>query len=87
MQLMELGRQHSPTRKLGVDMLRERGLHHDYVTALLQDGYHLEALRYARKYKVLFCQLAHTFLPSCSKFIKSLYHHVRISYALQVCNS
>uniref|UniRef100_A0A0E0QYS5 Uncharacterized protein n=1 Tax=Oryza rufipogon TaxID=4529 RepID=A0A0E0QYS5_ORYRU len=56
MQLMELGRQHSPTRKLGVDMLRERGLHHDYVTALLQDGYHLEALRYARKYKVITVQ-------------------------------
>jgi hypothetical protein len=56
MQLMELGQQHSPTRKLGVDMLRERGLHHDYVTALLQDGYHLEALRYARKYKVITVQ-------------------------------
>uniref|UniRef100_A0A0E0EXI1 Uncharacterized protein n=1 Tax=Oryza meridionalis TaxID=40149 RepID=A0A0E0EXI1_9ORYZ len=56
MQLMELGRQHSPTRKLGVDMLRERSLHHDYVTALLQDGYHLEALRYARKYKVITVQ-------------------------------
>ncbi|XP_040384074.1 regulator of MON1-CCZ1 complex [Oryza brachyantha] len=58
MQLMELGRQHSPTRKLGVDMLRERGLHHDYVTVLLQDGYHLEALRYARKYKVITVQPA-----------------------------
>uniref|UniRef100_A0A0D9XJF8 Uncharacterized protein n=1 Tax=Leersia perrieri TaxID=77586 RepID=A0A0D9XJF8_9ORYZ len=58
MQLMELGREHSPTRKLGVDMLRERGLHHDYVTALLQDGYHLEALRYARKYKVITVQPA-----------------------------
>jgi hypothetical protein len=53
MQLMELGLQHPPTRKLGMDMLRERGLHHDYVTAMLQDGYYLEALRYARKYKVL----------------------------------
>ena len=52
MQLIELGRQHSLTRKLGVDMLRERCLHHDYVAALLQDGYYLEALRYARKYKV-----------------------------------
>lgn len=50
---MELGLQHPPTRKLGMDMLRERGLHHDYVTAMLQDGYYLEALRYARKYKVL----------------------------------
>jgi hypothetical protein len=53
MQLMELGLQHPPTRKLGMDMLRERGLHHDYVTAMLQEGYYLEALRYARKYKVL----------------------------------
>ncbi|GJM84447.1 hypothetical protein PR202_ga00117 [Eleusine coracana subsp. coracana] len=52
-QLMELGQQHLLTRKLGMDMLRERGLHHDYVTALLQDGYFLEALRYARKYKVI----------------------------------
>ncbi|KAF0892063.1 hypothetical protein E2562_013459 [Oryza meyeriana var. granulata] len=58
LQLMELGLQHSPTRKLGMDMLRERGLHHDYVTALLQDGYHLEALRYARKYKVITVQPA-----------------------------
>jgi hypothetical protein len=52
MQLMELGKQHPPTRKLGLDMLRERSLHHDYVAALLQDGYYLEALRYARKYRV-----------------------------------
>ncbi|KAL6883350.1 hypothetical protein ACP4OV_010764 [Aristida adscensionis] len=58
MQLMELGQQHSPTRKLGMDMLRERGLHHDYVAALLQDGYYLEALRYARKYKVITVQPA-----------------------------
>jgi len=56
MQLIELGRQHSLTRKLGVDMLRERCLHHDYVAALLQDGYYLEALRYARKYKVITVQ-------------------------------
>ncbi|KAL6883347.1 hypothetical protein ACP4OV_010761 [Aristida adscensionis] len=58
MQLMELGQQHSPTRKLGMDMLRERGLHHDYVAALLQDGYYPEALRYARKYKVITVQPA-----------------------------
>ncbi|CAN6311231.1 unnamed protein product [Urochloa humidicola] len=58
MQLMELGQQHPPTRKLGLDMLRERGLHHDYVAALLQDGYHLAALRYARKYKVITVQPA-----------------------------
>ncbi|CAN6299508.1 unnamed protein product [Urochloa humidicola] len=58
MQLMELGQQHPLTRKLGLDMLRERGLHHDYVTALLQDGYYLAALRYARKYKVITVQPA-----------------------------
>lgn len=58
MQLMELGLQHRPTKKLGMDMLRERGLHHDYVAALLQDGYYLEALRYARKYKVITVQPA-----------------------------
>nr|CAB3494834.1 unnamed protein product [Digitaria exilis] len=57
-QLMEIGQQHPPTRKLGLDMLRERGLHHDYVAALLQDGYFLEALRYARKYKVITVQPA-----------------------------
>jgi len=56
MQLIELGRQHSLTRKLGVDMLRERFLHHDYVAVLLQEGYYLEALRYARKYKVITVQ-------------------------------
>ncbi|KAF8720468.1 hypothetical protein HU200_023712 [Digitaria exilis] len=58
MQLMVIGQQHPPTRKLGLDMLRERGLHHDYVAALLQDGYFLEALRYARKYKVITVQPA-----------------------------
>ncbi|XP_047045482.1 regulator of MON1-CCZ1 complex-like [Lolium rigidum] len=58
MQLVELGRQHSRTRKLGVDMLRERCLHHDYVAVLLQEGYYLEALRYARKYKVITVQPA-----------------------------
>uniref|UniRef100_A0ACD5Y1C6 Uncharacterized protein n=2 Tax=Avena sativa TaxID=4498 RepID=A0ACD5Y1C6_AVESA len=56
MQLIELGRQHSLTRKLGVDMLRERFLHHDYVAVLLQEGYYLDALHYARKYKVITVQ-------------------------------
>lgn len=46
-----------------MDMLRERGLHHDYVTAMLQDGYYLEALRYARKYKVLGFALICSFSP------------------------
>ncbi|OEL27131.1 hypothetical protein BAE44_0011849, partial [Dichanthelium oligosanthes] len=58
MQLMELGQPDPSTRKLGLDMLRERGLHHDYVAALLQDGHYLEALRYARKYKVITVQPA-----------------------------
>ncbi|XP_024923255.1 uncharacterized protein LOC107434407 isoform X2 [Ziziphus jujuba] len=52
MQLLESGRQNPQTRKLGLDMLRQLALHHDYVLLLVQDGYYLEALRYARKYKV-----------------------------------
>ncbi|CAA6653842.1 unnamed protein product [Spirodela intermedia] len=51
-QLIESGRDHPHTRKLGVDMLRQLSLHHDYVLMLLQDGYYLEAMRYARKNKV-----------------------------------
>ncbi|KAJ7975975.1 Colon cancer-associated Mic1-like protein [Quillaja saponaria] len=51
-QLLESGRQNSQTRKLGLDMLRQLGLHNDYVLLLVQDGYYLEALRYARKYRV-----------------------------------
>ncbi|KAL3028756.1 hypothetical protein AAZX31_03G129200 [Glycine max] len=50
LQLLESGRQNAQTRKLGLDMLRQLGLHHDYVLLLVQDGYYLEALRYARKY-------------------------------------
>ncbi|KAH7683747.1 Phosphoinositide 3-kinase accessory (PIK) domain-containing protein [Dioscorea alata] len=53
LQLLESGRQNLATRKLGVDMLRQLSLHHDYVTTLLQDGYYLEALRYAHKHKVI----------------------------------
>ncbi|KAJ6864574.1 hypothetical protein NC651_035202 [Populus alba x Populus x berolinensis] len=53
MQLLELGRQNSQIRKLGLDMLRQLSLHHDYVLLLVQDGYYLEALRYARKHKVV----------------------------------
>ncbi|KAK9671640.1 hypothetical protein RND81_12G044100 [Saponaria officinalis] len=52
-QLLESGRLHRPTRKLGIDMLRQLNLHHDYVLSLLQNGYHQEALRYARKHKVV----------------------------------
>ncbi|KAK7336675.1 hypothetical protein VNO77_17221 [Canavalia gladiata] len=52
LQLLESGRQNTQTRKLGLDMLRQLGLHHDYVLLLVQDGYYLEALRYARKHKV-----------------------------------
>lgn len=55
-QLLDSGRQDAETRKLGVDMLRQLSLHHDYVTVLLQDGYYLEALRYARKQKVITVQ-------------------------------
>ncbi|GLT38636.1 hypothetical protein SLA2020_128690 [Shorea laevis] len=51
-QLLELGRENLQTRKLGLDMLRQLCLHHDYVLLLVQDGYYLEALRYVRKHKV-----------------------------------
>ncbi|KAF4369006.1 hypothetical protein F8388_013335, partial [Cannabis sativa] len=51
-QLLESGRQNPQIRKLGLDMLRQLALHHDYVLSLVQDGYYLEALRYARKHKV-----------------------------------
>ncbi|XP_004136556.1 uncharacterized protein LOC101218836 [Cucumis sativus] len=52
LQLLESGRHNFPTRKLGLDMLRQLSLHHDYVSLLVQDGYYLEALRYTRKFKV-----------------------------------
>ncbi|KAF5737364.1 hypothetical protein HS088_TW13G00243 [Tripterygium wilfordii] len=52
MQLLESGRQNFQTRKLVVDMLRQLYLHHDYVLQLVQDGYYLEALRYAQKFKL-----------------------------------
>ncbi|XP_071697310.1 uncharacterized protein [Rutidosis leptorrhynchoides] len=52
LQLLETGRQNIQTRKLGVDMMRQLMLHHDYVVLLVQDGCYLEALRYARKKKV-----------------------------------
>lgn len=52
LQLLESGRQNSQTRKLGLDMLRQLSLHHDYISFLVQDGYYLEALRYARKHEV-----------------------------------
>ncbi|RWW85703.1 hypothetical protein BHE74_00005591 [Ensete ventricosum] len=53
LQLLEQGRQNFQIRKLGMDMLRQLSLHHDFVTVLLQERYYLEALRYARKHKVL----------------------------------
>ncbi|KAI3995581.1 hypothetical protein MKX01_023326 [Papaver californicum] len=52
LQLLESGRKNFMTRKLGMDMLRKLLLHHDYVLLLVQDGYYIEALRYARKNKV-----------------------------------
>lgn len=58
MQLVDLGQQNLKIRKLGLDMLRLLALHHDYVSVLLQDGYYLEALRYARKNKVLFLKFS-----------------------------
>lgn len=57
LQLLESGRQNQQIRKLGLDILRQLSLHHDYVLLLVQDGYYLEALRYARKNKVIFSDL------------------------------
>ncbi|GMH08220.1 hypothetical protein Nepgr_010060 [Nepenthes gracilis] len=51
-QLIESGRQNLPTRKLGMDMLRQLSLHDDYILSLALDGYYLEALKYVRKHKV-----------------------------------
>ncbi|ONK75056.1 uncharacterized protein A4U43_C03F12860 [Asparagus officinalis] len=53
LQLLESGHDNLQTRKLGIEMLRQLSLHHDYVNILLQDGHYLEALRYARKNKVI----------------------------------
>lgn len=53
MQLLDSGRQNIHTRKLGIEMLRQLSLHHHYVSILLEDGYYLQALRYARKSKVI----------------------------------
>lgn len=53
LQLLEPGWQNIQTRKLGLDMLRQLSLHHDYVSLLVQDGRYNEALRYARKYQVI----------------------------------
>lgn len=52
LQLLESGRQNYQIRKLGMAMLRQLSFHHDYVILLVQDGYYLEALRFARKNKV-----------------------------------
>ncbi|XP_010520011.1 PREDICTED: uncharacterized protein C18orf8 [Tarenaya hassleriana] len=51
-QLLESGCQNSQIRKLGLDMLRQLSLQQDYILCLVQDGYYLEALRYAQKHKV-----------------------------------
>ncbi|CAN8270108.1 unnamed protein product [Cochlearia groenlandica] len=52
LQLLDSGCQNLKVRKLGLDMLRQLSLHHDYISSLVQDGYYLEALRYAQKHKV-----------------------------------
>lgn len=52
LQLLESGGQNLRVRKLGLDMLRQLSLHHEYISSLVQDGYYLEALRYAQKHKV-----------------------------------
>ncbi|EPS71590.1 hypothetical protein M569_03170, partial [Genlisea aurea] len=64
-QLLESGNRNLGTRKLGMSMLRQLSLHHDYVLFLVQEGRYLEALRYSRKNKVstvqatLFLEAAH----------------------------
>lgn len=52
LQLLVSGRQNLQTKKLGMDMLRQLSLHHDYVLLLVQEGFYLQALRYARRNKV-----------------------------------
>lgn len=71
-QLLEQGRQNLQIRKLGLDMLRQLSLHHDYVTVVLRDGYYLEALRYARKHKVLTRFYNHSYLV-CLKTANTLF--------------
>uniref|UniRef100_A0A0D6QVM2 Uncharacterized protein n=1 Tax=Araucaria cunninghamii TaxID=56994 RepID=A0A0D6QVM2_ARACU len=58
LKLLEIGSCHLPTRKLGMDMLRQLACHSEYVGLLLQDGCFIEALRYVRRNKV------HTISPS-----------------------
>jgi len=53
LQLLEIGSSHIPTRKLGMDMLRQLSCHSEYVALLLQDGRFIEALRYVRQNRVL----------------------------------
>lgn len=66
LQLLESGRQNIQTRKLGLDMLRQLSLHHDYVLLLVQDGHYNEALRYARKYQVTTVRPALFLQAACS---------------------
>lgn len=66
LQLLESGRQNIQTRKLGLDMLRQLSLHHDYVSLLVQDGRYNEALRYARKYQVI------VVLQKCQLLLKTI---------------
>lgn len=66
LQLLESGRQNIQTRKLGLEMLRQLSLHHDYVSLLVQDGRYNEALRYARKYQVI------VVLQKCQLLLKTI---------------
>ncbi len=54
MELLEIGSSHIPTRKLGIDMLRQLSCHSEYVSLLLQDDRFIEALRYVRRNRVRF---------------------------------
>ena len=67
-ELLETGSHNIQTRKLGVDMLRQLSLHHDYVVLFVQDGCYLEALCYARNHKVIFVFSTNPSNTYCSAF-------------------
>lgn len=52
LQLLQAGKSHPPTNRLGLDMLKQLCVHADYISVLLQQGRLLEALRYARQNRV-----------------------------------
>ncbi|MCO5595334.1 hypothetical protein L7F22_049376 [Adiantum nelumboides] len=51
-QLLEVGKFYSPIFTAGLNMLKQLSAHGDYLSAILQQGRLLEALRYARQNRV-----------------------------------